>query len=82
MPQGVLERNSDTEFARQVGIVPDLALRLSLTRKLLLAAVLMLAGSTSVFAALFQAGSATGSENFQTCVTTCPMVGRAAQPTR
>lgn len=63
----------DREFLRQAGIAPDLTPRLSLGRKLLLALALLLAGSTAVFAGLFQAGSPTAGDSYTDCATQCPM---------
>ena len=82
MPKTTFETISDQEFARQVGIPPDFSPRLSLGRKLLLALVLLLAGSTTIFAGLFQAWSATGGDNLQTSVTQCPMTGNPSKPAR
>ena len=78
MPETLLARTTDTEFSRQVGIVPDLKPRISGARKLLLAFSLLLAGSTTLFAVMFQAGSTTESKDLRTGVTQCPM----AKPSR
>lgn len=81
-PELVTQQVSDTEFARQIGITPDLKPRLSPARKLLLAGALLLAGGTTLSAGLFLTGSATGSGAFQTGMTQCPMTGGTPQPGR
>lgn len=70
----------DREFLRQAGIAPDLTPSLSLGRKLLLALALLLAGSTGVFAGLFQAGSPTSGGSFTDTATQCPMGDAPAKP--
>lgn len=70
----------DREFLRQAGIAPDLTPGLSLGRKLLLALALLLAGSTGVFAGLFQAASPTSGGSFTATATQCPMGDSPAKP--
>jgi hypothetical protein len=70
----------DLEFLRRAGIAPSLTPRLSMGRKLLLALALLLAGSTGVFAGLFQAGSPAASDSFTDCATQCPMGDAPAKP--
>lgn len=70
----------DEEFLREAGIAPDLRPRLPLLRKVLLVLALLLAGGTSLLAALFEGGSATGGARLETCATQCPMGDQPAQP--
>ena len=72
MPERVL---FDREFAREVGISAEITPRLSAARKFILVTALLLASATSIFAALFHSGNATGSSDFQTSATQCPMTG-------
>lgn len=78
MPEILTERAPETpiddrEILRRAGIAPDLAPRLSTLRRALLALALLLAGSTALFAGLFQANSPTSGDDYETASTQCPM---------
>jgi hypothetical protein len=73
MREPVLEAAADREFLRKVGVHPDWIPPLSGARKVLLAAALLLALSTTLLATVFQWNSvATGGE-LRMGVTQCPM---------
>ncbi len=78
-PDLTLDAPADVEVARQLGIALPRP-RLSLGRKLLLAAAFLLALLSTSFGALFGAAGAVPGDGFQMGVTECPMVGRPAQP--
>lgn len=78
MPEILTDRAAETpiddrEILRRAGIVPDLTPRLSPWRKALLALALLLAGSTALFAGLFQANSPAAGDGYETATTQCPM---------
>jgi hypothetical protein len=85
MPEITTERapeaqTDDREILRRAGIVPNLSPGLPLWRKVLLGLALLLAGSTALFAGLFQAGAPSAGGGFTDCSTQCPMGARPNAP--
>lgn len=69
MAKTAYERDADIEISRQLGILPDLKPQLSLGRKVLVIASLLLALSTTLFGVLFHVYSASGGHSLQASVT-------------
>lgn len=71
---------SDHDFLRTAGIVPELGPRASLAVKIALAAGILLAGTTSVFAGMFTTSAPAGSPAYTACSTSCPGMARSVLP--